>query len=159
MIHHLSMSARDPKKVADVFAELMDGVSTPFPPCPGAYIALARDGHGTAVEVYPAGVVLEADGERGASFVVTDMPARSEPVHLALSVDSTVADVEAIARREGWRCFVCSRGGYFDVVEVWIENRFLLEVLPPDFGARYLDFADGAAFDAPPGLAAPPVPV
>jgi hypothetical protein len=32
-------------------------------------------------------------------------------------------------------------GGNFDLVEVWIENILMVEVLPPDFAARYLDFA------------------
>ena len=31
MIHHVSISARDPKHVADVLAELMKGRAYPFP--------------------------------------------------------------------------------------------------------------------------------
>ena len=39
MIHHLSVAARDPKQVADFFAELMGGFAVPFPPNPGGYMA------------------------------------------------------------------------------------------------------------------------
>jgi hypothetical protein len=33
-------------------------------------------------------------------------------------------------------------GGHFNVVEVCIENRFPVELLPPGFGSRCLDCAN-----------------
>ena len=146
MIHHLSIAARDPMLVAGVFAELLGGVAIPFPPCPGAWIALACDAHGSAVEVYPAGVELRPNGVEGAEFARRGAGAEAGagagylPVHFALATGLDVAGVEAIARRESWRSFVCNRGGDFNVVEVWIENRILVELLPPDFARQYLAF-------------------
>ena len=128
--------------MAEVFAELFDGLCLPFPPNPGAFISIARDGHGTAVEVYPVDTVIIPNGADGGDFVHTGQRLGYGAVHFALSVDRSLADIEAIARREGWECYVCSRGGDFDVVEVWVDNRFLVELLPPEFAARYLDFAD-----------------
>lgn len=155
MIYHLSIAAHHPKRVAEVFAELLDGISLPFPPAPGAYLALTRDGHGTAVEVYPADVVLAPNGLEGARFDHTGRDEGLTPVHFALSVDVDVADVEAIARREDWMIEVCSRGGDFDVIELWVENRFLVELLPPAFAARYLAFAERvASANAPSALMA-----
>lgn len=142
MIHHLSIAARNPKRVAGVFAELLDGISLPFPPSPGAYLALARDGHGSGIEVYLSDVVLTPDGGAGARFNQTGKDEGPTAVHFAMSIDCDVADVEAIAQREGWISHVCSRGGDFDVVELWVENRILVELLTPAFTARYLRFAD-----------------
>ena len=145
MIHHLSIAARNPQRVGEVFAELIDGVCTPFPPNPGSYMSFARDGHGTAVEIYPADSVMRPNGEAGADFVSTGQAQSFSPVHFALSVDREVPEIEAIARREGWDCFVCDRGGHFHVVELWIENRILVELLPPTFASRYVDFANQVA--------------
>ena len=140
MIHHLSIPASDPQRVAGVLAELFGGVCIPFPPIPGAFIALAQDRHGTAVEVYPADGQLKPNGDEGAEFVRSGQAATPGAVHFALSVDRDLASIEAIARREGWALHVCDRGGDFGVVEFWVENRFMIELLPPDFAARYLAF-------------------
>lgn len=45
--------------------------------------------------------------------------------------------VAAIAAQEEWQCYECMRGG-FHVLEIWVENKILIEVLPPDFTAEYL---------------------
>jgi hypothetical protein len=43
MIHHLSIAARDPRRVASVLAEIMGGRALPFPPTPGSFFALQLD--------------------------------------------------------------------------------------------------------------------
>jgi hypothetical protein len=55
MIHHISISAADPRHVAGVIAELWRGTALPFPPAPGSYIVIPGDSYGTAIEVYPLG--------------------------------------------------------------------------------------------------------
>jgi len=140
MIHHLSIAARDPKHVAGVLAELMGGEAVPFPPNPGSFFALQLDDHGSGVEVYPAGTELEPNGDVGGSFVKRP---RSGPgygsTHFALSVTTDAAAVEDIARRAGWQCFTCNRGP-FHVIEVWVENATMVEILPPEFAREYLAF-------------------
>ena len=140
MIHHLSIPAYDPRRVAGIFAELFGGVSIPFPPFPGAFLAVAMDTHGTGVEVYPADAALKPGGPMGPSVVRTGQPAQHGAVHFALSVDCGIDDIQRIAAREGWDCHVCDRGGDFGVVELWIENRFMVELLPPAFAAAYLAY-------------------
>ena len=142
MIHHLSIAARDPKMVSQFFAELTGGVSVVFPPNPGSYMAFAPDTHGTAVEVYPVGSLMLPNAEEGAIFSrgAAEPIARS-PTHFAISVAHSAAEVTEMAQARGWDCFVCDRGGHFQVVEVWIENASLVEVLPPTFAADYLSFA------------------
>ena len=52
MIHHVSISARDPKHVADVLAELMDGRAYSFPGgIADSFMAVTGDDHGTMIDV------------------------------------------------------------------------------------------------------------
>lgn len=138
MIHHLSIAARDPERAAGVMAELMGGKAVPFPPNPGSFFALQLDQHGSGVEVYPAGTELEPNGEVGGSFVQRP-PRGYGATHFALSVATERRQVEEIAARAGWNCFVCNRGP-FHVIEVWVENNTMVEILPPDYAAEYLAF-------------------
>jgi hypothetical protein len=147
MIHHLSIAARDPKHVAGVLAELMGGTAVPFPPNPGSFFALQLDEHGSGVEVHPAGLELRPAGENGASFAKKPEASGFGAVHFALSVKADADTVEAIARREGWHCFNCNRGP-FHVIEVWLENAFMVEVLPPEYAAEYLAFSRPDKFAA-----------
>ncbi len=154
MIHHLSVAARDPQAVAQVFAELMGGIAIDFPPNPGSYMAFAPDGMGTAVEVYPAGSVMAQNGGEGAIFARrAPEPVERSPTHFALSVAHDAAEVVRMAEARGWDCFTCDRGGHFHVVEVWIENAWLVEVLPPAFAAEYLAFAGDVTAMADPNAA------
>jgi hypothetical protein len=139
MIHHLSIAARDPRHVAGVLAELMGGVAVPFPPNPGSWFALQRDEHGSGVEVYPAGTELRPGGENGAGFAKLPEARRFGPTHFALSVATAADAVAAIAGREGWQCHRCNRGP-FHVIEVWLENETMVEILPPEYAAEYLAF-------------------
>jgi len=138
MIHHLSIAASDPKHVAGVLAEIMGGKAVPFPPNPGSFFALQLDEHGSGVEVYPAGTVLQPGGADGGSFVKKEARGYG-PTHFALSVTTDADKVEAIANREGWQCFRCNRGP-FHVIEVWVENESMVEILPPEFAREYLAF-------------------
>ena len=140
MIHHLSIAARDPRHVAGVLAELMGGTAVAFPPNPGSYFALQLDEHGSGVEVYPAGTELRPGGDSGGGFVKQPAAARGfGPTHFALSVATPADAVEAVAKREGWHCYRCDRGP-FHVIEVWLENDSMVEILPPEYAAEYLAF-------------------
>lgn len=140
MIHHLSIAARDPKRAAATLAEIMGGKAVPFPPNPGSFFALQLDDHGSGVEVYPAGTELHPGGSEGGGFVKNPKDGRAfGATHFALSVATDAPTVERIAEREGWHCVTCNRGP-FHVIEVWVENDTMVEVLPPEFAAEYLAF-------------------
>jgi hypothetical protein len=47
--------------------------------------------------------------------------------------------VQAIAQRAEWQCFDCNRGP-FHVIEVWVENETMVEILPPGYAREYLAF-------------------
>jgi hypothetical protein len=137
MIHHISIPAEDPLHVAEVMAGIWNGRVLPFPPRPGSYMAFAGDECGTAVEVYLLGTELvPGEGEEGAEFQTNASPSRFTATHAAISVGLSQEQIEQIGAREGWRVVRCSRG-YFDVIEFWVENRLLLELLPPELAAQY----------------------
>jgi hypothetical protein len=41
---------------------------------------------------------------------------------------------------EGWRVVRCSRESFFDVIEFWLENRLMIELLTPEMASQYLAF-------------------
>ena len=105
MIHHVSISARDPKHVAEVLAELMNGRAYPFPGgVAKSFMAVSGDDSGTLIEVYPEDVTLvpgTSDEQQCRSGHV-EQPGYV-PFHLLLSVPIDRAKVEQIGEREGWR--------------------------------------------------------
>ena len=57
--------------------------------------------------------------------------------HLTLSVDRAVDEVVALADRAGWRTQVVSRGPH-DVIELWVENAVMVEVMTPEMTDDFL---------------------
>jgi hypothetical protein len=145
MLHHISMGAENPQHVASVLAELWQSQFFPFPPVPGAYIVLAGDAFGSAIEVLPFGVEL-VSGETAVTGYVNSDASRYSTTHVAISVPVNRETIERIAAREGWRALHCERDGAFDLVEFWVENRFLIELLTPEMSLRYTSFATPQMF-------------
>jgi hypothetical protein len=56
----------------------------------------------------------------------------------AISVTKTQEEIEEIGKREGWRVVRCNRESFFDVIEFWLENQVMLELLTPEMTAQYL---------------------
>src|SRR5512132_2274061 len=115
MINHISIAANDPQKVANVLAEIWDGMVFPFPPAPNSYFVIANDGRGTAVEVTPAGTVLvpgeglpdEADlnastEEYEAKFVQSELRPMYVATHLNINTKKNIEEIREIAKRAGW---------------------------------------------------------
>jgi catechol 2,3-dioxygenase-like lactoylglutathione lyase family enzyme len=138
MLHHLSIPARDPQRVATALAELLGGDVTEFGPVPGAFIAWARDETGTAIDCLPLGTELRPGvNDEEARFAAAEHPSPFGATHAALSVDRTEEEIQAVADREGWRAVRCDRGS-FSVIEFWVENALMLEFLTPEMAADYL---------------------
>jgi hypothetical protein len=100
-------------------------------------MALSGDDRRTVLDVYPRGREhIPAPGE----FAVRTNPAPSQhsEVHLALGTRLSADDVLAIAEREEWMAQRSDRGGLFSVIEFWVENKFLLELLPDAEQQRYV---------------------
>lgn len=147
MIHHLSIPARDPAHVASVLTEMFGGTLTGFGPYRNSFIAWAGDEHGTAVEVYPVGTEMFPDAGPGqANFRHVGDASPYGATHAAVSVSLSTAQILTLARREGWRAVELSRG-WNRVVEFWIENAVMLELMTPEMAA---DYRRGAARFASP---------
>lgn len=137
MIFHASIEADDPVGVAAFIARLWDAESLPFPPiAEGSRIVLAGDHWNSAIEIYPRGSALHPTDGDPATY--PDGAGRFSAVHLAIATPLSETDVLALAAEVGWLAQVRNRGGMFDVIEVWIEGCFLVEVLTPAMQAQYL---------------------
>lgn len=162
MINHISIAVNEPERVANFLAELWGGIVYPFPPVPGAFFVLANDGKGTAVEITPAGTIL-VPGEGlpdendlaasteayEAQFIKSELIPRYVATHLNINTQMSVEEIRELAKREGWRVLVCNRGGgLFQLVEVWVENTFMLEVMTPEQTKRYVEITDPAFMTA-----------
>jgi hypothetical protein len=155
MIHHVSIPAKDPKHVADVLAELMNGRAYPFPgSIANSFMAVSGDAHGTMIEVYPETLVLKAGAADDEQVKATKARAPAAyPFHVLMSVPVDRATVQRIGDREGWRTKVFGRGApgqppVFHIFEFWIENHLMLEVATPDMLAAYAETIQPARLDA-----------
>ena len=152
MIFHASIPAHDPKRVAQVLAELWDGFAAPFSPFPDAWMAVAGDDRGSIIEVYPSDRVITPGGghEESVSYGANTLKRpQYSAFHMAIATKLSAEDVIAIGEREGWRAVRCTRGdNFFHVIEFWIENSTMLEFLTPEMQAEYLAFATPANFQA-----------
>ena len=169
MIAHVSVPARNPRATATLLAALIDGETFDFPVVPGASIAVARDGSGLAVEVYPdtmahhpgTGSVDPAAKPQGPQAMPWEdqifpdgSQLRASAFHFALKSPLTDGEIIARAHTAGFRALKCERGGVFGVVEVWLDNAILVEVLSAEEFARYRGFMNPAACAAMFGPAA-----
>jgi hypothetical protein len=79
--------------------------------------------------------------------------------HFAVDSPLSIDQLVALGNREGWRAIHCDRGpGAFEVVELWLENRILVEALDPKNAAKVAGFMQHAVLEKMFG-AAEPAPV
>lgn len=137
-IAHASLPADDPRRAAQFLAEIMGGTALPFPPGgPQSWMAWSGD-EAIELEIVPRGRLMAPDAADGADWRerVREAPRRSE-AHLAIAVERTPSQIREIAVRAGWPCAEFDRGGFFRVVEVWVEGAFLIEFLDPEQAQAY----------------------
>jgi len=140
MIHHISISAQDPQHVARILSEIFNGRVNTFGPLEGAFMVWFGDEFGSAVEVYPATSVLKpGEGREPCTFIDQKVPTYGG-VHAAISVACDRQFLLAIGERENWRC-IEQRRGSFSVMEFWLENSFMLELLTEDMQKEYLQLS------------------
>jgi hypothetical protein len=138
MIHHLSIPAEDPALVSRVLAGMLGGHVTKFGPYHNSFIAWAGDEHGTAIEVYPAGTEMFPDAGHGqANFRHNPNASGFVATHATVSLSLTKDAILSVAKQHGWKALELSRGS-FDVIEFWIENRVMLELMTPEMTKAYL---------------------
>lgn len=143
MIHHFSLPAKNPRRVADVLSQLWQGEVYPFPSSTNSFVVFKNDNdQGLCLEIYPLGTQLSpGKGEEQVQVNINNSSSQFCEFHAAISVPLCWEQIEAIAQQEGWRAVVSNRGGgCYQIVEFWIENRFLLELLTPQMLTQYSAF-------------------
>jgi hypothetical protein len=156
MIFHASIEADDPARVASALARLWRAEAFPFPPvADGSLIVLAGDHRNSAIEVYPRGTTLYPTDGDPVARPAPDSP-RHGAVHLAIATPLAAEEVFGLAAEYGWLAQARTRGGMFEVIELWIEGGFLVEVLTPEMQGQYLGAMTQDGWRA--ALAAGPVP-
>jgi hypothetical protein len=144
MLHHISLAVHNPLHAAEVLAEVWHGKAVPFSPHSGSYIVVTFDAYGTAIEFLPKNTVLTPgvdDQPIQFSSLSPDFNANAigyTATHANIAVPSSETEIYAIAQREGWRAIRCKREDFFELIELWIENEVLIELLPPNLIDGYL---------------------
>lgn len=152
-IHHFTIPARDPERVARVLAELLGARVIPLPHPQGNLLVYAGDADGSAIEVWPAktrGAVGDHDpGQR-------DLPLPEDwPHHAYVTTDASDPDrVLAAFAREGWKADRVHNGpphAGFSLVRGWLENQTCIEIGGAEMRAEYERFfREATAGAAPP---------
>jgi catechol 2,3-dioxygenase-like lactoylglutathione lyase family enzyme len=141
-IHHVTVPARDPERVAAVLAEIFGARVVPIPHPRGTLLVYGGDTDGTALEVWPAGLRGPVGG---AELVPSDLALPERwPHHAYVSGDAVDVDrVLAIFAREGWTAEKVRNGpphAGFSLVRGWIENHTAIEIASPELRAEYERF-------------------
>ncbi len=136
MIFHFSIAADDPKRTATMLAELWRGEALPFPMLgKGSWIAHAGDDRRSTIEVYPRDMALYPAERFG--DLRPESVSRYVPFHAAVATPLDIDEVEEIGRRYGCKTRVCQRGPWFRVIEFWVDNVLMLEMLTPEMQQEY----------------------
>jgi hypothetical protein len=109
-----------------------------------SFAAFQQDDHRTLIEVHPHGTVLVPEGTGFAWTPSGEVGHR--PTHFALSVQRSYEEIFAITNREGWMCRRGDRAEFL-VIELWIEDVMMCEILPREFSRLYLKIAGKSGGD------------
>jgi hypothetical protein len=141
-IHHFTVPARDPERVARVLAELLGARVIPLPHPAGTLLVYAGDSDGSAIEVWPAGMRA---GVGDHALELRDLPLpEAWPHHGYVTTEASDADrILTVFAREGWTAEKVHNGpphAGFGLVRGWIENHTAIEIGGRDMREQYERF-------------------
>ena len=138
MLHRISIPVDDPLHVANVLSEILHGCVLPCRDSPFSYTVLPNDEYGSAIDLVQSGneVIVGLNRDKF-EYEYNLNHSDFSPVHLAISVPVSRYEIEQIAEREGWHVAVGNRGR-FQLIEFWLENKFLLELILPATVSQYV---------------------
>lgn len=139
MIAHVSLPAENCRHVAEVLATMLGGGALRFPPGgPAAWNCWSRTNDFQIVVTPSMHVIVPGPAEQMWVERPELLPAkRAYESHFAMAVERSALEIVELSLAAGWHARICSRGGLFEVVEVWVENAYLVEVLDPAQMANY----------------------
>lgn len=135
MILHASFAADNPQRTAETIAELINGFAVPMSGDGGAWMALAGDQNGTIVEVLGRGREYHRNPGNHCRMVWGEVRQHG-PFHMMIETPHDEARVEAIALAHGCHAHR-ARHAVFDVIEFWIDDCVLLDVVTPSMAENY----------------------
>jgi hypothetical protein len=140
MIHHISLSAKNPQHVASVLAEIAGGQVVPAPPNfpEGSRFVFTGDEHGTLIETLPYKTEMRPDEVEAGFHTDKEHNSPYVAMHAYISVPASREQILQIGKRENWLTRVCDRGP-FELIECWIENRQLIEFATPEMKTQYVN--------------------
>ena len=144
-IHHVSIPAQDPVRVAQVLAELLAARVVPIPHPIGTLLVHADDSDGTAIEIWPENLRFDAVAH---DLAPSDLPfPEAWPHHCFVTSDACdTQTILTVFAREGWRAEHVHNGppgAGFSLVRGWIENQTAIELGGSDMRAQYERFFQG----------------
>ncbi len=138
MIHNISIPAQNPSKVAQVLSKLFNGKVTTFHEYRNSHMVIFGDQHGSAIEIYPRGTELRPGvGNESVIFQHNVKRSAYEVSHSAISVPCDAEKILVTGKELDWRTALLTRGP-FEVIEFWIENSYMLELLTPEMANDYI---------------------
>jgi catechol 2,3-dioxygenase-like lactoylglutathione lyase family enzyme len=141
-IHHFTVPAHDPERVANVLADLLGARVIALPHPIGTRLVYAGDADGSAIEVWPA-TLRGGVGEH--ELTLRDLPLpQAWPHHGYITTDASDPErILAVFAREGWRAEKVHNGppgGGFSLVRGWIENYTPIEIGGSEMRVQYERF-------------------
>ena len=140
MINHVSFNAHDPAGVAAALGEILGGVpiASPSPPFEhGSMFLCFFDDDGSMFEISPFGTAYRRGAEEATSFESEPAMTETAGCHINITSPVPLEEIEAICARVGWPCGLVDNGP-FKVFNIWVEGRYLIEVMAPSMLADYL---------------------
>ena len=136
MILHASVAADEPKATAETLAKLLGGIALPVGPGEGTWSAIGPEPVGNLVSVLARG----SEFHRGGDHVETrsGAPTRHSGYHMLIDTPLSEEEVLALAKERGCHAHR-TRHGAFDVIEFWIDDCLLIEVVTHELGQAYRD--------------------
>jgi len=127
---HLSVAVQDPKRCAEVLAELTGGETEVFSPLKGSYVCLWGGWEGQFIEFYPADTILK-ETVSGCEFTTRPVKERFHGIHLNITTQKPLEEIKKIADRNHCPHHPRPKEGG-PLYEVWLDEGKLLVELVSD---------------------------
>jgi hypothetical protein len=140
MILHASFTVDTPRDAAMTVAELMGGEAFPFPGLDErAWIAMSGDAFGTLVEFLPRGIEFHYVENKTVAHR-HGAQTRQSGCHILVETPYDAARVLAIAEARSCLAHLANHGP-IQVIEFWIEQSLLIEVVTQQLASAYKNLA------------------
>ena len=135
MILHVSVTADEPRAAAETLATLLGGRAIPIGPNEGSWTAVGPDPVGNVIEVMERGSEFHRSGSHVET--VKGEPIRHSGFHLLMESPMSELEIFALADERGAPAYRASRGIFGELIEFWIDDCLLVEVLPLPWARAY----------------------